>query len=559
MIDQGNMLFQKIYGLKTGLRRIIPVILIVLFVAGCGKGESAQITEGTSGDPAAFTSDGTDGIEDTVEVSQAESDEAVSSANDEDDAAGGEMQEIITDGVSAGNDGLEGMQAAADTGDTAETETADGSDDPQSREPLVYGDERFDDYLPLLEGQRVAVFSNQTGVVGGRAPSKSSETGGSGSQEDSDNGSEGDDSLTPLPTVPEGEHILDALLGKGVDVTAVFTPEHGFRGDADAGQSVGSGVDEKTGVPILSLYGSGSEGPSGSDLDRFDVLVIDIEDVGVRYYTYHITMFHLLDACAKAGKKIVLLDRPDPNGFYVDGPVLEDAFKSGVGRLPLPVVYGMTLGELAQMSNGEGWLSAGQGAADLTVISCLNYTHQDKVPLSVRPSPNLKDMRAVYLYPSTCYFGNTAVSVGRGTENPFEVYGSPYLKDAVSDDVSQSPGIDHEFTPKSMSGAKNPQFEGQTCYGKDLRAIPLESIWQKQIDLRYVLDAYAALKASHQDVSFFGKKDGNGHYWIDKLFGTDRVRRMIEEGKTAEEIKDSWQPEIEAFKTQRKPYLLYEE
>ncbi|MBR4759317.1 MAG: DUF1343 domain-containing protein [Lachnospiraceae bacterium] len=541
--------------MKTCLKQIIPVFLIVFLLVGCGKSESTQLTQDPANDQAAVASDAaqeaadTDVEEQTVPADQRDqedtADAGLSPVNDG-------MQEIVTDEAGGSKTGDGDVSAA-------NTESDEDAEGIKSREPLVYGDERFDDYLPILEGKRVAIYSNQTGVVGGGASAGNSETTGDDSQDHADSSDAADDSLTPLPTVSEGEHILDALLEKGVDVTAVFTPEHGFRGEADAGQSVGSGVDEKTGVPILSLYGSGSVGPSGSDLDKFDVLVIDIEDVGVRYYTYHITMFHLMNACAKAGKKIVLLDRPNPNGFYVDGPILENAFASGVGRLPLPVVYGMTLGELAQMINGEGWLSAGQGAADLTVISCLNYTHRDKVALSVRPSPNLKDMRAVYLYPSTCYFENTAVSVGRGTENPFEIYGSPYLKGAASTDGDQSLGNDYEFTPKSMSGAKNPQFEGQTCYGKDLREIPLERIWQEQIDLRYVMDAYKAVKESHPDVSFFGKKDGNGTYWIDKLFGTDRVRKMIEEGKTAEEIKNSWQSEIEAFKVQRKPYLLYEE
>lgn len=252
-----------------------------------------------------------------------------------------------------------------------------------------------------------------------------------------------------------GQHILDALVGRGVQVEAVFCPEHGFRGTQDAGAEVEDDVDEETGVPIVSLYGSGKRGPDAADMDRFDILVVDIQEVGLRYYTYYITMYRLMDACAAAGKEVLILDRPNPNGFYVDGPILQDDYKSGVGVLPLPVVYGLTLGELAGMINGEGWLDSGEDACDLTVIPCRNYTHRDKIPLIRRPSPNLRDMRAVYLYSSTCFFENTLVSVGRGTENPFEIYESSYLEDVD--------GFEFSFTPQSMSGASNPPFEGETC------------------------------------------------------------------------------------------------
>ena len=286
-------------------------------------------------------------------------------------------------------------------------------------------------------------------------------------------------------------------------------------------------------------------------MDRFDTLVIDIQDVGLRYYTYYITMYYLMDACAAAGKEVIILDRPNPNGFYVDGPILQDEFVSGVGILPIPVVHGMTLGELAQMFNGEGWLSGGKDACLLTVVPCENYTHQTKSSLVINPSPNLKDMRAVYLYASTCYFENTAFSIGRGTEFPFEIYGSPYITD--------NDEFDFSFTPVSMEGASSPDFEGQECYGKDLRGIPLRQIWDEKINLEYVIDAYHALQEQNPGISFFGQPDGNGHYWIDILFGTDRVRRMIEEGDGPREIEQSWQTEVEAFKEQRRPYLLYDE
>ena len=409
---------------------------------------------------------------------------------------------------------------------------------------VVTGDAQFEAYIPLLTGKRVALFSNHSGIVGDRT-SALGETAGV------------DSSLIPFGRdaagneIDYGEHVLDAMLERGVDVTAIFSPEHGFRGTGSAGEAVSDSVDPATGVPILSLYAEGSHYPSAESMDTFDILVIDMQDVGLRYYTYYISMYYLMDACAAAGKPVVLLDRPNPNGFYVDGPILKEAFKSGVGRLPLPIVHGLTLGELARMINGEGWLEAGKDACNLTVIPCLNYTHRDRVPLVRAPSPNLKDMRAVYLYASTCFFENTAVSVGRGTDHPFEVYGSPYLADDEA--------FDYSFTPMSMPGAKDPPFEGSVCHGRQLMEVPLKDIWEAGIDLDYLVDAYHAVHEAHPEVDFFGKPDKSGQYWLDKLCGTDEVRTMIVAGETAESIKASWQADIEAFKAQRRPYLLYEE
>ena len=349
---------------------------------------------------------------------------------------------------------------------------------------------------------------------------------------------------------------MDALLERDVDVTAVFSPEHGFRGTEDAGAGVENSVDEKTGVPILSLYSGNSHYPSQTDMDRFDTLVVDIQDVGLRYYTYYISMFYLMDACAANGKEVIILDRPNPNGFYVDGPILKDEYKSGVGILPIPIVHGMTLGELAQMINGESWLEAGANACDLKVIPCRNYTHRVKTSLIQRPSPNLKDMRAVYLYASTCFFENTAVSVGRGTEFPFEAYGSPYIDEETFH--PQAGTVPFTFVPQSMSGAQNPPFEGEECFGADLRQIPITEIRDAGINLSYLIDAYDAIITATPEVGFWGKPSG-GQYWIDKLSGGSELRTMIEDGKTAEEIKASWQEDIESFKEQRKPYLLYEE
>ena len=414
---------------------------------------------------------------------------------------------------------------------------------------VILGDEQFGEYLPLLEGKRIALFTNHTGIVG----DKNSGLGAIDSA---------DPTLIPFGTnaageeITYGEHILDALLERDVDVTAVFSPEHGFRGTEDAGADVENSVDEKTGVPILSLYSGNSHYPSQADMDRFDTLVVDIQDVGLRYYTYYISMFYLMDACAANGKEVIILDRPNPNGFYVDGPILKDEYKSGVGMLPIPVVHGMTLGELAQMINTEGWLEAGVNACDLHVIPCRNYNHRVKTSLICRPSPNLKDMRAVYLYASTCFFEKTAVSVGRGTDFPFEVYGSPYLDEDTFHPAQGT--VPFTFMPQSMSGAQNPPFEGEECVGADLRDIPISEVWDNGINLSYLIDAYNSVKNATPEVGFWGKPSG-GQYWIDTLSGGSELRTMIEAGKTAEEIKASWQEDIESFKEQRKPYLLYEE
>ncbi|MBQ1492698.1 MAG: DUF1343 domain-containing protein, partial [Blautia sp.] len=410
-------------------------------------------------------------------------------------------------------------------------------------EEVILGDEQMEEYLPLLEGKRVAIFANQSAIVG-----------------DDYEGdrilAEGEDqSLLPFGKDKEGndlvagDHLLYALCEKGVNVSLLFSPEHGFAGRASAGESISSEVEERTGVPIVSLYGERTI-PLPEEMDLFDVLVADIQDVGLRFYTYYMTLYDLMDMCAQYGKQVIILDRPNPNGFYVDGPILEDAFISGVGRLPIPVVHGMTLGELSQMMNQEGWFSQGAGALSLTVIPCRNYDHQTKYSLYCPPSPNLKDMRAVYLYASMCYFENTEASLGRGTTFPFEVFGSPAFASLEEFDFS--------FTPESREGALNPPFEGETCYGRDLRNIPIEEIWEKGIDLSYLIEAYQAYQRVQGEGSFFARLYG-GTYWIDNLFGTDRVRRMIEEGHTAEEVEASWQDEVEAFKEARRPYLLYAE
>ena len=368
------------------------------------------------------------------------------------------------------------------------------------RAAVVTGAEQTNAYLKLLKGKRVALFSNQSGVVG--------------------------DKLT-----------LDVLLENHVNVVEIFSPEHGFRGKADAGEKVSSSVDSKTGVHVFSLYGAPKDAPDKEEMAKFDILVTDIQDVGLRFYTYYITMMRLMDRCAEYGKRMVILDRPNPNGFYVDGPLLDMKYASGVGALPIPVVHGMTLGELARMINGERWLKSGK-TCKLTIIPCKNYTHQTRYDLPVAPSPNLPNMKSVYLYPSLCYFEATPVSLGRGTDKPFQIFGHPDMKT-----------YDFHFTPESRPGAKNPPQMGKTCYGKDLSQLRVSDIWARKIDLSYLIEAY---KAVNKGDSFFSS-------FFEKLIGVGYVRKMIEQGKNAAEISRMWQGDVEKFKKQRRKYLLYKE
>jgi len=363
---------------------------------------------------------------------------------------------------------------------------------------VVVGAERTDAYLSLLKGKRVALFSNHTGMV-------------------------------------RDQHILDVLIENKINVTAVFSPEHGFRGDAGAGDHVASSIDQKTGVPILSLYDGVAGKPAKESMGKFDVLVFDIQDVGLRFYTYYISMVKLMDACAENSKLMLILDRPNPNGHYVDGPILDMKFKSGVGWLPIPVVHGMTLGELAMMVNGEKWLPEGR-VCQLKVIPCLNYTHQTLYRLPIPPSPNLPNMTAIYLYPSICYFEATPVSLGRGTNLPFQIYGHPNMI-----------GYNYSFTPRSMPSAINPPQKDRLCYGVNLTALTDEEILKKGIDLTYLIDVYRNM---NMDDHFFRS-------FFEKLIGVDYVRKMILEGKSADEIKAMWAGDVEKFKVQRKPYLIY--
>lgn len=367
---------------------------------------------------------------------------------------------------------------------------------------IKVGAARIERYAPLLVGKRVALLSNHTGMVDGR-------------------------------------HTLDVMLDHGINVTTIFSPEHGFRGNADAGEKVKGSVDAATGIPIASLYDGKKGMPSAATMGEFDVIVTDLQDVGVRYYTYYITMMRLMNAAAAYGKEFVVLDRPNPNGMYVDGPVLDMKYKSGVGALPIPVVHGMTLGELALMIDGEGWLDGGKRLGSrLTVIPCEGYTHSSRYGLPVAPSPNLKSMLAVYLYPSTCYFEGTVISLGRGTGHPFEIYGHPAMK-----------GCTYTFTPQSMDGAKNPPLKDKLCHGRDLTGLDPEAVIAAGVDLGYVIDAYRRMGIGDKFFTSF----------FELLVGDGQVRRMIEAGKSAAEIKATWQADVEAFKVRRRPYLLYKE
>lgn len=406
---------------------------------------------------------------------------------------------------------------------------------------VVLGDERLDAYLPLLEGKRVAILSNQSGIVGDVVDGVPSRVAVDGKSVD--------EPFLPFGSDRLGPHLLDVLLENGVDVVGVFSPEHGFRGLADPGEIVADGRDVKTGVPVHSLYKGGEMTIPQEVMDSFDVMVADLQDVGLRYYTYYITLQDAMGFCAANGKKVIVLDRPNPNGFYVEGDILEEDFFSGIGSIPVPTVHGMTLGELALMMNGEGWLRDGL-KCDLEVIPCQGYTHQTLYRLILPPSPNLKTMRSVYLYSSTCFFAGTVVSEGRGTMFPFEVYGHP--------DMTGQP---FSFTPESIPGATRPRYLGRVCWGKDLRGLPLDTLLSRGIDFSYVIDAYRNLGIGDP---FFGKDDLGDHFEL--LTGTRRVREAIESAGEDESpealnarIKAGWADEVAAFKELRKQYLLYDE
>lgn len=327
-------------------------------------------------------------------------------------------------------------------------------------------------------------------------------------------------------------HLADTLLKRGANLKKIYAPEHGFRGTADAGELITDGMDSKTGLPVISLYGNNKK-PTPDQLADVDVVIFDIQDVGVRFYTYISTLHYVMEACAGNNKKVLVLDRPNPNGHYVDGPILEREHQSFVGMHPIPIVHGLTIGELALMINGEGWLTGGR-TCNLEVIPVKNWKHADFYSLPVKPSPNLPNDQAIKLYPSTCLFEGTVLSLGRGTPMPFQVIGHPDLKE-----------MPFQFTPVSIEGmSKNPPLENKICYGLDLRNVPVKP----QLDLSYLIRFYTA----------FPDKDKFFNNYFEKLAGTTKLREQIKQGLTEEQIRESWQTGLREFNSKRQKYLLYE-
>ncbi|NID09168.1 exo-beta-N-acetylmuramidase NamZ family protein [Fibrivirga algicola] len=368
------------------------------------------------------------------------------------------------------------------------------------KKPLQTGAEQTQLYLSSLTGKRVGMVVNQTSTI-------------------------------------QKTHVVDSLKALGVPIRTIFAPEHGFRGTASAGEKISNAKDPKTGISIVSLYGRDYK-PSKAMLDSLDVVVFDIQDVGVRFYTYISTLHYVMEACAEANKPLIVFDRPNPNGHYVDGPVLDPAFKSFVGMHPIPVVHGLTVGELARMINGEKWL-AGARTCALTVVPVLNYTHQTPYTLPIAPSPNLPNRQSILLYPSLCFFEGTVVSVGRGTDHQFQVIGSPTYLGAGN-------GKTYTFTPVDKPGAMNPPNEGKLCYGLDLTKINAQKLG---FSLTYLLDFYR--KSPDKDKFFLASN------FIDKLAGTDQLRKQVIAGVPEKAIRQSWEPALSRYKELRKTYLLY--
>jgi uncharacterized protein YbbC (DUF1343 family) len=359
---------------------------------------------------------------------------------------------------------------------------------------LETGANQIPTVIAKLKGKRVAMMVNQTSTVGRK-------------------------------------HLVDTLKALGIDIRRIFAVEHGFRGTADAGEAVSNSVDKQTGIPIVSLYGN-SKKPSAESLIDVDLVLFDIQDVGARFYTYISSLHYLMQGCAENNRPLLILDRPNPNGSYFDGPILQKEFKSFVGMHPIPVVHGMTIGEYAQMINGEGWLE-GNKSCKLDIVKIKNWKHDDFYSLPVRPSPNLPNDQAITLYPSTCFFEGTILSVGRGTQHPFEWVGHPDLK-----------GYSFQFKPISILGmAKQPPLENQVCFGLDLSNAQVK----KGIDLSYLLELY---KAFPDKEKFFQK-------YFNTLAGNKELKDQIIAGKSEEEIRASWQPDLDAFKKVRDKYLLY--
>ncbi len=392
--------------------------------------------------------------------------------------------------------------------------------------PILPAAYRTEVYLPLLKGKRVGIFANHTATIG-------------------------------------KTHLVDSLQKLGVNITIAFGPEHGFRGTADAGEKIDNYIDQATGISVISLYGK-KRRPSVEDLANVDMLLFDIQDVGVRYYTFISSLQEYMEAAFENKKPLLILDRPNPNGFYVDGPILDINYKSFIGMQPVPVVYGMTIGEYAMMIAGEKWLTpkaniqydyyktannSKDTAFHFQIIKCANYTHKSKYTLPIKPSPNLPDMSAIYLYGSTCYFEGTVFSEGRGTEHPFSIFGHPSLSNQM-----------YAFTPISRDGAKEPKLKNKLCYGWNLyddgKAVAKKL--NNQINIDYLVKAYQLFP--QKDSFFLRPKSGNAtDYFFNKLAGNNELREQLIAGKTSAEIKASWKPKLKEFKIIRKKYLLYKD
>ncbi len=359
---------------------------------------------------------------------------------------------------------------------------------------MMTGADQFENFLSVLAGKRVALVVNQTSII-------------------------------------RKTHLADTLQTRGVNIVKVLSPEHGFRGNAADGEHIGDSVDSKTGLMLVSLYGKNYK-PTAKQLENVDLVVFDLQDVGARFYTYVSTLTYVMEACAENGKKLMVLDRPNPNGNYVDGPVLKLAFRSMIGLHPIPIVHGMTIGEIAGMINNEGWLE-GKKKCDLTVIKLKNWKHSDTYSLPVPPSPNLPNDQAIRLYPSICLFEGTVISLGRGTPMPFQVLGNPELK-----------SMPFQFTPIPIKGFSiHPPLENKLCYGIDLRNVPVE----RKLDLSYLLTFYKA----------YPDKDKFFIPYFDKLAGTEVLKQQIKDGLTEKQIRESWQEGLKQFVAMREKYLLY--
>lgn len=366
------------------------------------------------------------------------------------------------------------------------------------------GADQPEKYLPMLKDKTIAVVTNQTGLLQDRM------------------------------------HLVDFLVQNEIKIKHIFAPEHGFRGEADAGEYIKNGVDTKTNLPIVSLYGTNKK-PTPEQMEGIDLVLFDIQDVGVRFYTYISTLTYVMEAASESGAEVVVLDRPNPHDGYTDGPILKAKWKTFVGMHPVPVVYGLTIGEYGKMVNGERWLKS-KRQVKYTIVPMQGYHKTKRYPILERPSPNLPNEKSINLYPSLCFFEGTQVSVGRGTELPFQIYGSPWIKN-----------MDYQFTPEPTTGAKHPFLKGQICYGENLSEYPEDL---RALNLEWIIKAYNNYENPKKD---FFLIDDKKRYWFDILAGTDELRKQILSYKPIEQIRESWQKDLEDFEKIRQKYIIYQD